>query len=357
MSSYFSKQHEKLIPYTPGEQPKDKSCIKLNTNELPYPASPLALKLARQAAEDLNLYPDPDSSILRKTAAEVFQIREDQILFTNGSDEALNYALMAYCDKDVPLVFPDVTYSFYKVIADLNHVSYTCIPVKEDLSIDIHDYLSNNATILIANPNAPSGLSLSNDDIETILKANPDHVLILDEAYGDFNEENAIPLISKYENLLIVRTFSKSYGMAGARLGYMIANGKLIEDINTLRNSNNPYCVDRMAMMAGVGALRDQSYLNACVTQIKKTRAETKCRLEGLGFAVLNSSTNFLFAKHPSFDGRKLYLDLKENGILVRHFNTERLHEFIRISIGTDEQMDVLIKTLKTLLEENDANS
>ncbi len=355
MSRFLVKGHEDLIPYTPGEQPQDKTYIKLNTNELPFPPSPIAQRFARLEASSLNLYSDPDQKILRESAAQVFHIDKDEIVFTNGSDEALNYAIMAYCDEDKGLVFPDVTYSFYKVIADLNGIRYQTIPVKEDLSIDINDYIGINKTIFLANPNAPTGLVLSAKQIEEILKANPENIVVIDEAYADFNDETCIPLINKYENLMIIRTFSKSYGMAGGRLGYIIANKKLIADINTLRNSNNPYCVNRMTMMAGVGALIDQDYLLSCIGKILKTREGSSDRLKELGFEVLDSGTNFLFARHRNYDGRKLYLDLKENGILIRHFDTPRLHDYIRISIGTDEQMAVFFETLEKLMEENDA--
>lgn len=355
MSRFLVKRHDGLVPYTPGEQPQDKTYIKLNTNELPFPPSPIAQRFARLEASSLNLYSDPDQKILRETAARVFGIDKDEIVFTNGSDEALNYAIMAYCDENTGLVFPDVTYSFYKVIADLNHVSYKTIPVKEDLSIDVDDYLNIDQTVFLANPNAPTGLVLKTGQIEEILKSNPENIVVIDEAYADFCEETCIPLINKYDNLMIIRTFSKSYGMAGARLGCIIANKKLIADINTLRNSNNPYCVNRMTMLAGVGALVDQDYLTACIGKILRTREETSDRLKELGFEVLDSGTNFVFARTEKFDGKKLYLDLKENGILVRHFDTDRLHDFIRISIGTDEQMAVFFETLKKLLEENDA--
>ncbi|MCR4633960.1 MAG: histidinol-phosphate transaminase [Erysipelotrichaceae bacterium] len=353
MSSFLVSAHQDLVPYVPGEQPCDKSYIKLNTNELPFPPSPLAQRLARLQAGELNLYSDPDALILRETAADVFHIDKDEIVFTNGSDEALNYALMAYCDKDHPLAFPDVTYSFYKVIADLNNVTYQTIPVKYDLSVDPDNYKNLGKTIFLANPNAPTGLCLSVQDIEEILQTNPDNIVVIDEAYADFSDVTCIPLIGKYDNLMVVRTFSKSYGMAGGRLGYIIANKKLIADINTLRNSNNPYCVDRMAMMAGVGALRDQSYLQSCIEKIRKTRQDSAKRLKELGFEVPDSQANFLFAKHPSYPGKKLYLDLKDKGILVRHFDTERLNDFIRISIGTDEQMQVFFEALKQLLEVN----
>ncbi|MBQ1482374.1 MAG: histidinol-phosphate transaminase [Erysipelotrichaceae bacterium] len=351
MSRFLVKRHQSLVPYTPGEQPQDKTYIKLNTNELPFPPSPIAQRLARLEASSLNLYSDPDQKILRETAAQVFAIDKDEIVFTNGSDEALNYAVMAYCDETTGLVFPDVTYSFYEVIADLNKVPCKTIPVKDDLSVDVGDYKELHRTIFLANPNAPSGLALKNEEIEVILKTNPDNIVVIDEAYGDFNDETCIPLIKKYDNLMIIRTFSKSYGMAGGRLGYVIADKKLIADINRLRNSGNPYCVDRMAMMAGVGALLDRSYLRSCIDKIKAIRQHSADRLRQLGFEVTDSAANFLFAKHPSYPGKDLYLDLKENGILVRHFDRPRLNDFIRISIGSMEQMQVFFDTLQQLLE------
>ena len=261
MSRFLSKRHKTLIPYTPGEQPRDQAYIKLNTNELPFPPSPIAQRLARQEAGGLNLYPDPDCFMLRQSGAAYYDIEPDEIMFGNGSDDVLNYAFMAFADEDTPLVFPDVTYSFYKVLADLHNVKYETIPVKDDFSIDPEDYYDRHSTIVIANPNAPSGIALSVEKIEAILKNNPDNIVIIDEAYVDFGADTCLPLIRKYDNLLIVRTFSKSGAMAGGRLGFAIGSKQLIADLNVIRNSMNPYCINRMTMMAGVGLFSDMDYL------------------------------------------------------------------------------------------------
>lgn len=352
MSRYFSSRYESLVPYTPGEQPRDKAYIKLNTNELPFPPSPLAQRLARQEAGDLNLYPDPDCFNLRQSAASYYGIDPDEIMFGNGSDELLNYAFMAFCDDEHELVFPEPTYSFYKVIADLNGVKYETIPVKEDFSIEPEDYYGLNKTIIIANPNAPTGIALSVEQIEGILKENPDNVVIIDEAYVEFGAQSCLKLISRYDNLLIVRTFSKSGGMAGARLGFVMGSKGLIADLNTLRNSNNPYNINRMSMMAGIGIFADMDYLKNCCKKIETIRAYTLEELKKLGFITTDSAANFVFVSHPSYPGKQLYLDLKERGILVRHFDSELTTDYVRISIGNEEQMKTLIDTISKLLEE-----
>ncbi len=351
MSRYFSEKYNGLTPYVPGEQPRERTYIKLNTNELPFPPSPLAQQLARKQAGDLSLYPDPDCLLLRQTAAEFYGIGKDQIMFTNGSDEALNFAFMAYCDEDTPIAFPDVTYSFYKVLCALNRITCEEIPVREDLSIDPEDYFGLKKTIIIANPNAPTGICLKKEVIEKIVASNPDNVVIIDEAYVDFGGASCIDLIDTYDNLLIIRTLSKSSALAGGRLGIAIGNEKLIADLNVLRNSLNPYTINRMTMMAAVGVYSDRSYLESCVERIKAIRQAASERLTELGFEVIPSSANFLFARNPKYDGNRLYQDLKEQGILVRHFDTQRLKDYVRISIGNEDDMQTLTDTIGKLLE------
>ena len=352
MSRFFSEKYAGLTPYTPGEQPKDMRYIKLNTNESPFPPSPLAQTMAIEAAENLQLYSDPECRALVSAAAERFGVSAEEILFTNGSDEILNFAFMAFCDETHPAVFPDVTYGFYPVFAELNRVPYREIPLKADFSVDIRDYLGAGGTIFLANPNAPTGLALTLEQIEEILKANPDNVVVIDEAYVDFGAESAAGLIHRYDNLLVTQTFSKSRSLAGGRLGFGLGCKALIRDLNTIKYSTNPYNINSMTMAAGIGALRDEDYVRSCCRSIQENRAWTAAALESLGFTVLPSQANFLFARHERADGKALYLKLKELGILVRHFDKERLRDYNRITIGSREQMQALIQALQQILEE-----
>ena len=352
MSRFFSEKYAGLTPYTPGEQPKDMRYIKLNTNESPFPPSPLAQAMAIEAVENLQLYSDPECRRLVSAAAERYGVSAEEILFTNGSDEILNFAFMAFCDEKHPAVFPDVTYGFYPVFAELNRVPYREIPIKADFSVDVRDYLGAGGTIFLANPNAPTGLALTLDQIEEILKANPDNVVVIDEAYVDFGAESAAGLIHRYDNLLVTQTFSKSRSLAGGRLGFGLGCKALIRDLNTIKYSTNPYNINSMTMAAGIGALRDEDYFRSCCRSIQENRAWTAAALESLGFAVLPSKANFLFARHEHADGKALYLKLKEMGILVRHFDKERLRDYNRITIGSREQMQALMDALQQILEE-----
>ena len=351
MSRFFSGKYDALTPYTPGEQPKGQTFIKLNTNESPYPPAPLAQKYAREEAEKLQLYSDPQCRDLTAMAAEKLGVAEDEILFTNGSDEILNFAFMAFCDATHPVVFPDITYGFYPVFAQLNGIPYRQIPLREDFTIRVEDYLGLNETIVIANPNAPTGICLPLSDIERIVESNPDSVVIIDEAYIDFGGESAMKLIPRYDNLLVVQTFSKSRSMAGARLGFGAGNKDLIRDLNTIKYSTNPYNVNRMTMAAGVGALEADGYFRVNCQKIMETREWTTKELERLGFEVIPSMTNFVFAKHPQIPGEGLYLALREKGILVRHFSDAKLTNYNRITIGSREQMTVFITALNEILE------
>ncbi len=352
MSRYFSRKYEKLIPYTPGEQPEEKKYIKLNTNESPFPPSDRAREYANEAAKSLNLYPDPECRELNKKMADTLKVDEDQILMTNGSDEILNFAFMAFCDNDHKAVFPDITYGFYSVFAQLNNVPYEQIPLKDDFTIDINDYIGINKTIFIANPNAPTAIFLKPEEIEKILASNPDNVVVIDEAYVDFGAKSCVPLINKYDNLLVTQTFSKSRSMAGARLGFGVASKEIIKDLNTVKYSTNPYNINKMTMAAGLGTLEDEEYtINNC-KRIIENREYTKNELLRLGFELTDSSTNFVFAKHPKIDAKRLYLELKEKEILVRHFDKERISSYNRITIGTHEEMETLVNTLKSILEE-----
>ena len=352
MSRFFSQKHKNLKAYTPGEQPRDMQYIKLNTNESPYPPSPSVLKAVTDEVNKLGLYSDPECTALVSEAAKVFGINPRQILMTNGSDEILNFAFMAFCDESHPIVFPDITYGFYPVFAELNGIPYEKIPLKDDFSIDVNDYIGIGKNIVIANPNAPTGLVLSLDDVQRIVESNPDNVVIIDEAYVDFGAESAVSLIDRYENLLVTQTFSKSRSMAGARLGFGIASEALIADLCTMKYSTNPYNVNRMTMAAGTAALQENEYYMENCKKIIETRESTKMELEKLGFFVTDSKANFLFAKSDVIDGETLYLELKKRGVLVRHFKTEKIKDYNRITIGTPEQMTALIQCVKTILDD-----
>lgn len=352
MSRFFSEKFATLTPYTPGEQPKDVQYIKLNTNESPFPPSPNALRMAAEEAGNLQLYSDPECRDLVKKAAEIFQVEEDEILFTNGSDEILNFAFMAFCDASHPVVFPDISYGFYKVFAALNGIPYKQIPLAEDFTICIEDYCGINNTIVIANPNAPTGITLTTEQIEQIVKTNPDNVVIIDEAYVDFGGESVIPLTRKYDNLLVTGTFSKSRSLAGGRLGFGIGCKALIADLNSIKYSTNPYNVNRMTMAAGVGTLLDEAYVQENCRKIIEVREWTAVQLKSAGFTVTDSKANFLFAAHPKADGKEIYLRLKKKGVLIRHFDTPRLCQYNRITVGSREQMEIFMGKLKEVLEE-----
>ena len=352
MSRFFSQRLKNLVPYTPGEQPKDNDYIKLNTNESPFMPSKKAIQKASEAAKKLHLYPDPEASVLTKMVAESLGVDKDEVLLTNGSDEILNFAFMAFCDKEHEAAFPDISYGFYKVFAEVNGVPYSEIALRDDFSVNIDDYIGIGKTIFIANPNAPTGIALTLCEIEKIVSSNPDNVVVIDEAYVDFGAESAVSLIEKYDNLLVTQTFSKSRSMAGARLGFGVGNKALIADLNTIKYSTNPYNINSMTMGAGIGCMSDEAYTRDNCKKIIESREYTMEGLRALGFEMTESMTNFVFAKHPEFDGEKIYAELKNRGILVRHFGTEKIKDYNRITIGTKDQMTILLDTLKKILEE-----
>ncbi len=352
MSRFMSERFASLESYVPGEQPKTMQYVKLNTNESPFAPSKGVLDAVAEQSKLLQLYSDPDATNLVRQAAQVFGVKESQILMTNGSDEILNFAFMAFGDGEHPFVFPALSYGFYPVFAKVNAIPYREIPLKEDFSINPADYHHAGGNIVIANPNAPTGLTLSLKEIEGILQTNPDHVVVIDEAYVDFGGETAIPLVDKYENLIVTRTFSKSYSMAGARLGFGIANEALIADMNTIKFSTNPYNVNRMTMAAGTAALKENDYyMNNCRT-IVAVREWTKQELAQMGFTMTDSKANFIFARHPKVDGETLYKKLKERGILVRHFSREDIKDYNRITVGTKQQMEAFLAQTKAILQE-----
>lgn len=352
MSRFFSKKYASLIPYTPGEQPKERRYIKLNTNESPFPPSGLAQKLASDATKRLMLYPDPDCKELSSALAKLIGVSTDQIVWTNGSDDVLNFAFMAFCDDENPAIFPDITYGFYSVFAEANRIPYKEIPLKSDFSIDLDEFKREKGTVFIANPNAPTGIALEKAQIEELLQSNPGRVVVIDEAYVDFGAESCIPLIHEYENLLVTQTFSKSRSMAGARLGFAVGAKDLIADLHTLRYATNPYNINSMTMAAGIGVLQDEAYTRNNCAKIIENRHFAVSELTKLGFEMTNSMANFLFVKHPKISGETLYLSLKEKGILVRYFNKPRVSDYCRITIGSFEEMNELVNQIRNVLEE-----
>ena len=351
MSRFLSAKYNNLEPYTPGEQPKDIKYIKLNTNESPFPPSQKAVEAASEAAGTLQLYPDPECTALNRRLAEVYGLEPEQILVTNGSDEILNFAFMAFCDELHGVAYPEISYGFYQVFAAVNNIPALEIPLRDDFSVDISQYFGLGRTIVIANPNAPTGLALSREEIERILINNPDNIVVIDEAYVDFGAESCVPLINKYDNLLVTMTYSKSRSMAGARVGFGMGSREIIADLNTIKYSTNPYNINRMTMAAAIGALEDEEYTRRNCEEIIKNREYTARELKELGFEVLPSKTNFLFARHNRLDGGQLYLNLKKNGILIRHFSKPALEQYNRITIGTREQMDAFLEAVKRELE------
>lgn len=353
MSNYLSKKYSQLIPYVPGEQPKDFKYVKLNTNESPFPPCLEVIQAIEKASKNLQLYSDPECKPLVQELAKLYSIDEKEIIFTNGSDEILNFAFMAFCDKNNPAAFPNITYGFYKVFAQLNNIPYEEIPLKDDFTIDVNDYIGINKTIFIANPNAPTGICLSKEDIEKILVSNPNNVVVIDEAYIDFGGESCAGLINKYKNLLVTQTFSKSRSMAGARLGFGVACKELIQDLNTIKYSTNPYNINSLTMSAGVATLKNDQYTKNNCKKIIENRMFVTNELEKLGFEVLPSKANFVFVKSNKISGEKLYLSLKSKGVLVRHFSKEEIKEFNRITIGNEEQNLFLLSKIKEILEES----
>ena len=352
MSRYLTPTLAGLSPYTPGEQPQDQQYIKLNTNESPYPPSPAVVAAVNAAeVEKLRLYSDPACAQLLAAAAEYHGLSPDEIMPGNGSDENLFFALRAFCDEQHPLAYADVTYGCYSVWCNLMHIPSHILPLEEDFSIDPAKYYGLNETIVIANPNAPTGLALPRSAIEGILKANPNNVVIVDEAYVDFGGESCVPLIHQYDNLLVVQTFSKSRQLAGARLGLAMGNAALIADLNRVKFSLNPYNINRLTLKAGEAALKDTAYFDATRQKIMDTRAWTAKELANRGFTLTDSRSNFLFARTDRMEGGTLYRALKEKGILVRHFDSLRIADYLRITIGTQAQMEALIKALDEILE------
>lgn len=352
VSEFLSKKFEKLAPYTPGEQPQDKSYIKLNTNESPYPPSEaVARAVTKTEIDDLRLYPDPECRGVRSVIAEKYGVEPKNVFISNGSDETLSFAFMAFCDEEHPVVFPDISYGFYEVYAQLYGIPYKKMPLKTDFSVDVNDYTACGANVVIANPNAPTGLCICVEDIRKILETNKNNVVLIDEAYVDFGGESCVELVHEYDNLLVVRTYSKSMSLAGARLGFAIGSEKLIGDLNTIKFSTNPYNINRISLIAAECAMKDEDYYKDKIGKITNAREYTIQELKKSGFSVTDSKANFVFAKHDKISGEKIYNSLKDKGILVRWFNSDRIRDYVRISVGTHENMECLIKALNEILE------
>ena len=352
MSRFLSARHAALVPYTPGEQPRDMQYTKLNTNESPFPPAQAVVDAAASEAQKANLYCDPECTALREKAAQLYGCRPENILPVNGSDEILYYAFMAFCDETHPAAFADITYGFYPVYAEIHHIPTKIIPLQDDFTINPDDYCGLNMTIVIANPNAPTGIALPVSELERIIRTNPDNVVIIDEAYVDFGGESIVPLIEKYKNLLVTQTFSKSRSLAGARLGFGIACKELIQDLNTIKYSTNPYNVNRMTQAAGTAAINNNDYYMDNCRVIMENRDYTTNRLRNMGFEVLPSCSNFIFVKSDKIEGEELYLKLKKSGVLIRHFDKSRISDYNRITIGTREQMDILLNKIRCILAE-----
>ncbi len=348
MSKFLNKSLQNLQSYVPGEQPKDKKYIKLNTNESPFSPSKKVLKaIDKSVVSDLKLYCDPECTKLINAFCEVYNVNPENVIFGNGSDEILDYCFYGFCSKENPVVFPDITYGFYKVFGELYDIDFTEIPLNESFEVDINDYIEINKNIVIANPNAPTGICLSVEQIEKIVSSNPNNIVIIDEAYIDFGGVSCYPLTKKYKNLIVTGTFSKSRSLAGARLGFCIADEELIKDINKIKYSTNPYNINALTQAVGTATLKDNDYYIKNCKKIIENRAFTINELEKIGFNVLPSSANFIFAKHNDFSGEDLYKALYEKGILVRHFKQVRIKDFLRITIGTKQEMIELINALK----------
>ncbi len=352
MSRFLSSRFDNLEAYTPGEQPRDfNKFIKLNTNESPYPPSPRVLeRVNSEEVSKLNLYSDPKCKLLKEALAKTYGVESENVYVGNGSDEILSFFFMAFCDSKKGAIFPNISYGFYKVYAELYGIPYEEKPLRNDLTIDCNDYFGKNMNIVIANPNAPTGISISLDDIEKMLVTNPDNIVLIDEAYVDFGGKSALGLLDKYDNLLIVRTYSKSRSLAGARLGFAFASKEIIADLEKMKYSTNPYNINRLTLVAGEAALEDEEYYKEKCAEIAKTREYTSEKLTELGFTHTASDTNFIFAKTDKMPGEELYLKLKEAGVLVRHFSNPIISDYLRITVGTREQMDTMLDRIKEIL-------
>ena len=354
-AQFISPVVQHLVPYVPGEQPKMANLVKLNTNENPYPPSPRVVAAIQQAAQHgLQLYPDPDGSTLRQAIAQNQGLTPQQVFLGNGSDEVLAHAFFAFFQQGCPLLMPDISYSFYKVYCGLYSIAARAVPLREGLKLNVDDYACTEnpavAGVVIANPNAPTGVGLPLADIEKLLQMHPNRVVLVDEAYVDFGGHSAITLIDRHPNLLVVHTLSKSRSLAGLRIGYACGQAHLIEALNRVKNSFNSYPLDRLALAGGVAAFEDQAYFEQTRRAVMSSREGLVLALEDLGFEVLPSQTNFVFARHPDHEGASLAAGLRAQGVLVRHFKQARIDQYLRISVGTPGQCDALVMALTKLV-------
>ncbi len=353
MSKFLRDSFQSLVPYTPGEQLNDKKYIKLNTNESPYPPSPKVKEvITGELIDNLKLYSDPELKLLKGAIARHFSLESENVFCGNGSDDVIAFSIMAFCGNGGELCCPDITYSFYPVYCDLFGVKLIQKPLKDDFTIDVNDYIGINKNIIIANPNAPTGLALSVDDVEKIVSSNPDNVVIIDEAYVDFSDVTSVGLLSEYKNLIVTQTFSKSRSLAGLRLGFALGDKELIEDLEKIKYSFNPYNINTLSVTAGAAAIEDDAYYRECNKKTVKIREKTKTALADMGFTCLDSQSNFVFAKPCNISARELYLRLKDNGVLIRYFNKPRISEYVRITIGDENQMERMLEIISQIIKE-----
>ncbi len=351
MSRFWSPIVHRLSPYTPGEQPKQGNLVKLNTNENPYgPSQRVIEAIQGELGDGLRLYPDPSALLLRQAAADYYGLKPQQVFAGNGSDEVLAHLFCALFQHDRPLLFPDITYSFYPVYCQLYGIDYETVPLDDDFALLVDDYLRPNGGIIFPNPNAPTGRLLSLDDIERLLRSNTESVVVVDEAYIDFGGESAVSLIDRYPNLLVIQTFSKSRALAGMRIGLALGDEQLIDGLERVKDSFNSYPMDRLAIVAGVAALKDEVYFRESCQRVIDSRQQLTTALHDLGFEVLPSSANFLFVRHSQHDAAELAAALRERGIVVRHFKLPRIDQHLRITVGTAEDNREFLNTLQQLI-------
>ena len=348
----WEKNVRKVVPYTPGEQPKAEKMIKLNTNENPYPPSPMVKAALKNMEPDcMRLYPDPTAHMLVEAIAEFYHLREDQIFVGVGSDDVLAMIFLTFFNSTKPILFPDITYSFYDVWAKMLRIPYETVSLDENFQIKKEDYFRENGGVIFPNPNAPTGLELSISDVEEIVRENQDVVVVVDEAYVDFGAASALPLIEKYDNLLVVQTFSKSRGMAGMRIGYAMGNPLLIQYLNDVKYSFNSYTMNQTSLVMGTAAMKDREYFEKTVNKVVETREWTKGELRKLGFSFGDSKANFIFASHESCPAKELFEALRKENIFVRYFEKPRIDNYLRITIGTQLEMETFVEFLKDYLK------